>query len=191
MNVSQMPVLTPTACTAYSRYILDIGQSEDWLALQISMLPCLLGYAMIAQRLHQEQLSRPTIKANPYLTWINNYVAEDYTAAVVVGRGRCMVRLLVATEIELMSFRSHRKARSQAIAAQNRRARQDLCTCDQGTTTSNLAVQRVRADAYADGDWVLGHGFCGLRGDLRAGRDRVWQRARKAAWATTPTLQSR
>lgn len=39
------------ACTAYSRYVLDVGQSEDWLALQIALLPCLLGYGMIGRRL--------------------------------------------------------------------------------------------------------------------------------------------
>ncbi|KAK5692482.1 trifunctional hydroxymethylpyrimidine kinase/phosphomethylpyrimidine kinase/thiaminase [Elasticomyces elasticus] len=71
------------ACTAYSRYVLDIGQSEDWLALQISLLPCLLGYADIARRLHGLQSSLET--TNPYATWINNYVAEDYTAAVTRG----------------------------------------------------------------------------------------------------------
>ncbi|KAK5680613.1 trifunctional hydroxymethylpyrimidine kinase/phosphomethylpyrimidine kinase/thiaminase [Elasticomyces elasticus] len=75
--------LTRAACTAYSRYVLDIGQSEDWLALQISLLPCLLGYAEIARRLHELQSSLET--TNPYATWINNYVAEDYTAAVTRG----------------------------------------------------------------------------------------------------------
>ncbi|TKA70061.1 hypothetical protein B0A55_06240 [Friedmanniomyces simplex] len=72
------------ACTAYSRYILDIGQSEDWLALQVSLLPCLLGYSVIARRLQDLQ---PSLKSpNRYTTWINNYVAEDYTAAVAKGR---------------------------------------------------------------------------------------------------------
>ncbi|WPH02779.1 Hypothetical protein R9X50_00564700 [Acrodontium crateriforme] len=73
------------ACTAYSRYVLDIGQSEDWLALQISMLPCLLGYGMIARRLSDLQKSNPPSSPNQYLTWINNYIAEDYTAAVKTG----------------------------------------------------------------------------------------------------------
>lgn len=71
------------ACTAYSRYVLDIGQSEDWLALQISLLPCLLGYGMIAARLKAEQKAQP----NRYQTWIDNYVADDYVAAVDTGRG--------------------------------------------------------------------------------------------------------
>ncbi|KAF2167706.1 hypothetical protein M409DRAFT_21859 [Zasmidium cellare ATCC 36951] len=73
------------ACTAYSRYVLDIGQSEDWLALQISLLPCLLGYGMIARRLKELQRTNPPKTPNRYVTWINNYVAADYTEAVKKG----------------------------------------------------------------------------------------------------------
>ena len=75
------------ACTAYSRYVLDIGQSEDWLALQISLLPCLLGYGMIAARLKAEQKANPPKQPNRYQTWIDNYVADDYVTAVKTGRG--------------------------------------------------------------------------------------------------------
>lgn len=82
-----MALTTVLACTAYTRYVLDIGQSEDWLALQISLLPCLLGYGMIACRLHDLQSTNPPKEPNRYLTWINNYIAEDYTAAVEKGRG--------------------------------------------------------------------------------------------------------
>lgn len=76
-----------TACTAYSRYILDVGQSQDWLALQIALLPCLLGYGMIGRRLKDLQTTDPPKEPNAYLTWINNYVADDYTEAVRTGRG--------------------------------------------------------------------------------------------------------
>lgn len=78
-----------TACTAYSRYILDVGQSQDWLALQIALLPCLLGYGMIGRRLKDLQTTNPPKEPNAYLTWINNYVADDYTEAVQTGRGMC------------------------------------------------------------------------------------------------------
>ncbi|KAJ5599646.1 hypothetical protein N7450_000713 [Penicillium hetheringtonii] len=71
------------ACTAYSRYILDVGQSEDWLALQMALAPCLIGYGAIARRLYSEE---GTIrKGNQYWKWIENYVAEDYTEAVRLG----------------------------------------------------------------------------------------------------------
>lgn len=75
-----------SACTAYSRYILDVGQSEDWLALQMALAPCLLGYGAIAQRLYQE---KDTVReGNRYWKWIENYVADDYTQAVRLGSGK-------------------------------------------------------------------------------------------------------
>ncbi|CAD0090635.1 unnamed protein product [Aureobasidium vineae] len=73
------------ACTAYSRYILDIGASEDWLALQIAMFPCLLGYHHIAKRLSSLQDPSAPKNANRYRQWIDNYIADDYTQAV--GKG--------------------------------------------------------------------------------------------------------
>ncbi|KAL2262115.1 hypothetical protein VTK26DRAFT_2440 [Humicola hyalothermophila] len=71
------------ACTAYTRYILDIGQSQDWLALQVAMAPCLLGYGAIARQLHDDPRSKR--EGNMYWTWIQNYVAEDYVTAVRAG----------------------------------------------------------------------------------------------------------
>jgi thiaminase len=67
------------------RYVLDIGHSEDWLALQISMAPCLIGYGVIARRLHDDPKTKR--ENNIYWTWIESYVAEDYTEAVKIGRG--------------------------------------------------------------------------------------------------------
>ncbi|RMX92183.1 hypothetical protein D0868_13556 [Hortaea werneckii] len=63
----------------------DIAGSEDWLALQVALLPCLLGYGMIAQRLHEMQVTHPPNQPNRYLSWINNYIAEDYTEAMETG----------------------------------------------------------------------------------------------------------
>lgn len=67
------------------RYVLDIGQSEDWLALQISMAPCLIGYGEIAKRLHADPKTKR--EGNIYWKWIENYVADDFTEAVKVGSG--------------------------------------------------------------------------------------------------------
>jgi thiaminase len=78
-----------TACVAYSRYILDIGQSEDWLALQVALAPCLIGYGAIARRLYDDTTN--TVrgeKDNRYWKWIENYTAEDYTNAVKTGSGK-------------------------------------------------------------------------------------------------------
>jgi thiaminase len=67
------------------RYVLDIGHSEDWLALQISMAPCLIGYGVIANRLYDDPNTKR--EGNLYWSWIKTYVAEDYTEAVKVGTG--------------------------------------------------------------------------------------------------------
>lgn len=73
------------ACVAYSRYVLDIGQSQDWLALQMSLAPCLLGYGAAAERLHAQYADKHD--GNKYWKWIENYVADDYQEAVRVGSG--------------------------------------------------------------------------------------------------------
>ncbi|EAQ88927.1 hypothetical protein CHGG_05546 [Chaetomium globosum CBS 148.51] len=74
------------ACTAYTRYVLDIGQSQDWLGLQVAIAPCLLGYGVIAKQLHADKRSKR--EGNLYWTWIQNYVANDYVTAVKTGTGK-------------------------------------------------------------------------------------------------------
>ncbi|KAK3079081.1 hypothetical protein LTS18_005788, partial [Coniosporium uncinatum] len=68
------------ACTAYTRYVLDVGQVEDWFGLQIALLPCLLGYGMIARRLHDD--SKTVREGNLYTKWIDTYIADDYEQSV-------------------------------------------------------------------------------------------------------------
>ncbi|CAN8096851.1 unnamed protein product [Discula destructiva] len=72
-----------TACTAYTRYVLDVGQSEDWLGLQVALAPCLLGYGAVAKMLHGDSKTRK--EGNLYWNWIENYVADDYVQAVKTG----------------------------------------------------------------------------------------------------------
>lgn len=89
-GISKAEIEDPTrreslACVAYSRYVLDVGQSEDWLALQMALAPCLLGYGQAAQRLYREKESVKTEQGNRYWRWVENYVAEDYQQAVRVG----------------------------------------------------------------------------------------------------------
>ncbi|ORY14388.1 hypothetical protein BCR34DRAFT_231403 [Clohesyomyces aquaticus] len=73
------------ACTAYTRFILDVGMKEDWFALQIAMAPCLIGYGMIARRLHDDERTVKGEQGNKYWRWIENYVADDYSEAVRMG----------------------------------------------------------------------------------------------------------
>ncbi|KAK8015662.1 hypothetical protein PG991_008550 [Apiospora marii] len=74
------------ACTAYTRYVLDVGMSSDWLALQVALGPCLLGYGAIGQALYDEKNENTKREDNTYYKWICNYVAEDYVEAVRTGR---------------------------------------------------------------------------------------------------------
>lgn len=66
--------------------MLDIAHSESWFALQMAFAPCLLGYGIIARRLWDDP---ETVReqGNRYWKWIQNYVADDYTAAVEAGEG--------------------------------------------------------------------------------------------------------
>ena len=77
------------ACVAYSRWVLDIGHSEDYLALQISLASCLLGYGVAAQKLTSDSGSKR--EGNPYWKWVENYVAEDYQEAVKMGSGEALI----------------------------------------------------------------------------------------------------
>ncbi len=65
--------------------MLDIGQSEDWIALQVALAPCLLGYGAVGKMLHTDPRSKQ--EGNVYWSWIENYVADDYGQAVATGSG--------------------------------------------------------------------------------------------------------
>lgn len=77
------------ACVAYSRYVLDIGQSQDCVALQMSLAPCLLGYGVAARRLATEHANNH--EGNKYWKWIENYIADDYQEAVKTGSGNMVI----------------------------------------------------------------------------------------------------
>ena len=72
------------ATVAYTRFVLDIGNREDWFALQIALAPCLLGYGAIAERVFNDAESKR--EGNPYWRWVEQYVSEDFRDAV--GKGR-------------------------------------------------------------------------------------------------------
>lgn len=66
---------TPEAVTniAYTRYVLDAGHSGDFLDLLAALMPCVLGYGEIGQRL------MATAPADtPYRDWIDTYGGADY-----------------------------------------------------------------------------------------------------------------
>jgi thiaminase len=74
------------ACTAYARFVLDVGMQGDLLGLYVALAPCLLGYAEVAKRLKGWEGRREGKDGTKYWRWVENYVAEDYLEAVVKGR---------------------------------------------------------------------------------------------------------
>lgn len=125
------------ACTAYTRYCLDVGQSEDWFALQMALAPCLLGYGAVAKMLHAHPATKRD-ESNVYWPWIQNYVADDYLEAVRHGSGRpfCFctpdLRYVSSLRERITNWDPRRrvigKAFSIAITESNRGARQDIHT---------------------------------------------------------------
>ena len=58
---------------AYTRFVLEIGYSGEFLDLLIALIPCVFGYGEIGIRL------KPKANINnPYINWINTYSSNDY-----------------------------------------------------------------------------------------------------------------
>ena len=72
------------ATVAYSRYVLDVGQSGDWLGLQIAMASCLVGYQTAAEWVKAQPGSKR--ENNRYWKWVDNYGGEEYAEGVRLGR---------------------------------------------------------------------------------------------------------
>jgi thiaminase/transcriptional activator TenA len=63
---------------AYTRFVLERGLAGDRLDLEAALIPCIVGYAEVAEIL----LADPaTIRhGNPYAAWIDAYAGHDYRA---------------------------------------------------------------------------------------------------------------
>jgi thiaminase/transcriptional activator TenA len=74
---------------AYTRFVLERGMAGDRLDLDCALIPCVVGYAEVAQRL----LADPTTKlqGNPYAAWIEAYSGDEYrkmVAGAIAGLDR-------------------------------------------------------------------------------------------------------
>lgn len=65
---------------AYTRFVLDAGQSGDFLDLLVALLPCVLGYGEIGLRLAATQADN-----TPYQEWIDTYAGEEFQALCQLG----------------------------------------------------------------------------------------------------------
>ncbi len=61
---------------AYTRFVLDRAMAGDVLDLYVALMPCVVGYAEIGNRLALDH--GPERPRNPYREWIEMYAAEDY-----------------------------------------------------------------------------------------------------------------
>ncbi len=61
---------------AYTRFVLDRGQSGDLLDLETVLAPCIEGYAVIAR----ERMADPSTRreGNPYREWLEIYSGNEY-----------------------------------------------------------------------------------------------------------------
>jgi thiaminase/transcriptional activator TenA len=64
------------ATVAYTRYVLDRGNSGDLLDLQVALAPCIVGYGEIGAQL----LRSARLVGNPYRSWIEMYGGPEYQA---------------------------------------------------------------------------------------------------------------
>lgn len=64
------------ATVAYTRYVLDCGQSGDLLDLHVALAPCVIGYAEIGARL--AAAIGPALAGHPYREWIGEYAGEAF-----------------------------------------------------------------------------------------------------------------
>ena len=65
-----------TATMAYTRYVLEKGNSGDLLDLHVALAPCVVGYGEIGARLLADPETR--MDGNPYRDWIEMYAGEEY-----------------------------------------------------------------------------------------------------------------
>jgi thiaminase/transcriptional activator TenA len=58
---------------AYTRFVLDCGLAGDLLDLAVALSPCVVGYAVIGQR-----LAASAAAGTPYRQWIDAYAGAEY-----------------------------------------------------------------------------------------------------------------
>ncbi|OSQ35064.1 thiaminase II [Thalassospira sp. MCCC 1A01428] len=64
------------ATIGYTRYVLEKGNQGDIIDLHVAVMPCMVGYAEIANRLMASSDTR--LEGNPYQAWIEMYASDDF-----------------------------------------------------------------------------------------------------------------
>lgn len=63
---------------AYTRFVLERGMAGDRLDLDAALIPCVVGYAEVAQLLLADPATK--LDGNPYADWIAAYSSDEYKA---------------------------------------------------------------------------------------------------------------
>lgn len=63
---------------AYTRFVLERGLAGDRLDLDTALIPCVVGYAEVAERLLADPATQ--LQGNPYAAWIEAYSGAEYRA---------------------------------------------------------------------------------------------------------------
>jgi thiaminase/transcriptional activator TenA len=65
---------------AYTRYVLDTGNSGDLTDLMVALAPCAIGYGEIGKTLIADADTQH--EGNPYLSWIQLYGGDEFQQGV-------------------------------------------------------------------------------------------------------------
>jgi hydroxymethylpyrimidine/phosphomethylpyrimidine kinase len=75
-------------CSAYARYILDVGNSGDVMDLYMAVASCLIGYGEVGLWIKKQvDTGAMRLEGNPYRRWIETYCGEDFLKAINTGIG--------------------------------------------------------------------------------------------------------
>lgn len=64
---------------AYTRYVLSVGESGNFLDMLVALSACATGYAYIGKEMAQ-RLDNKTLQTHPYKEWIQTYSGKEFQA---------------------------------------------------------------------------------------------------------------
>lgn len=66
---------------AYTRYMLSVGQSGDFLDMLVALSACAIGYGYIGAEIYK-RIDKDTLDNHPYKDWILTYAGDIFQAEI-------------------------------------------------------------------------------------------------------------